>query len=211
MHVRKRAITLVVGAALAASGLTACTGGADDPEQTLEELQASAEAGEVSASPSGATLSAEDAAIEEKLDSAVERYRKYLAIGEEYAAKGRNGFPELRRLGFYGSQEMMDADISFWNKITQNSLKQKGSRTIVDAEVVEIQGDPLADIARNRLVMDVCVDATAVDVVWPDGKSALGERPGRSVMRFEMQGQPGTDEQESWWSLAKATKTEEKC
>jgi hypothetical protein len=135
----------------------------------------------------------------------------HAAIGDEFAKKGENGFSELLRLGFYGSQEIMDADASHWNKITQNDLKQKGEQELIGVELVEVQGEPLADLARNRLVVDVCVDSSRVDVVWPDGTSALKEPGRRGVIRAEMQGQAGSDEQESYWSIAKATHTGEEC
>lgn len=211
-----RATTGVAGAALAAImalGVAGCSQ-PDDGPQSLDEVEASYEANNPDAASDEPTQSEADAAKQEKLASATERYKEYFKVRAEYAQRGENGFKPLLKKGFYGSQETMDREAAFWSTLTREKLKQKGTQQVVDAELVEFKGDPLASIAENRIVMDVCVDSSKVDVVRPDGASALNEPGARYLLRIEMQGQGREEGQEPWWSLANGkseNETKEKC
>ena len=182
-------------------GLGACSG-------DLEPGAAPSESEVTSPSTPSASADPTEAAQKKNVADATARYEEFLAISTENAKKGESAFDELLQGGYFGDPELQSRQDSYWRQFTKQKLKQSGDREVTSVELAEYEGDPLEkDVLGHRVQLQVCLDNSAVDVVKPDGSSAIQEGvPVRMIMDVVLQGQ-----EDGRWAVRESTGTGEDC
>ncbi|MBL0884849.1 hypothetical protein [Myceligenerans indicum] len=172
-------------AAAVAAGLSGCMSG--DPAAAPGETAS----GEASVSASASAVDPAEAAKQERIAAAQERYTEYFEIMARYSKKSENPFPELRDGGYLGDADFQSGQQSYWQRLTDDKVKQVGDGRIISFSEVEYDGDPLDDeIAGHRIRMKVCIDNTDFDLLEPDGRSIVtDDAPAKGLASVVMQGQ----------------------
>ncbi|GAA1875933.1 hypothetical protein [Myceligenerans crystallogenes] len=177
MHVRKRTIAAALSATLAvaaAVGLTACTSGAGEPAQTLEELQASESA--AASAPAEVAPSPEADEKKQAVEAAKLAFDAFLKLDDD-ARQNIDSFDEKRYEEVAVDMALVDARGLFRTSYT------KGYRSVGDSSwellktpKVDLKNKPKSEPpVRPTVELTVCIDTSAVDVVDRDGVSVVPE------------------------------------
>ncbi len=188
-----RAGLLTAAVLTALAVLSACTGSPND-DPTVTPTMAPTSSPTVTASPTPSpspTLNEEEAAKQENIDAASERYAEYLQVTASVLAdpSATGGFEKIRP--YIGSEEM----VTWWRSIPKQFVDlgyhQTGRATVKSANVTRYEGDPLSD-GTQIVHMEACVDGTAIEVVAADGSAATSyTAPTPVIIDVVMQRQPG--------------------
>ena len=195
--------TIVVSVAAALMvALAGCTSG-DDAASDAPSASASA-SGSPTASPTPTDPA--EAAEQERIDDALQRYEEYREIDERHQKAGTDGYDEIEP--YLGHPDIWNNERMKWDYITENDYKMVGDvKPILSVVSAEYDGDPLADtISGHRVDLRLCIDSTGFDIVDADGKIVPNERQGRYIKTVVLQGQPG-----ELWAINETTTTEKKC
>ncbi|PUB31508.1 hypothetical protein C8K30_10121 [Promicromonospora sp. AC04] len=193
----------VIASVVAAIGLSGCSGQADAAATASPSVSAS-----VSPSPTSSPSPANpaEAAKQERVDDALQRYEEYRTIDEKHQKAGTNGYEELAL--YLGHPDILNNEYMKWEYITEYDYKMVGDRKpVVSVVNAKYDGDPLADtISGHRVHLDLCIDATGADIVDADGEVVPVDSPDKYIEKVLMQGQPSEK-----WTIVEVAYTKKQC
>ncbi|MBL0888136.1 hypothetical protein [Myceligenerans indicum] len=151
-----------------------------------------------------------EAAAQERIADAVQRYKEFREIYDRHQRAGTNGFSELNDNGYLAGMDHRARLKSVWDQYGEHKLKLIGEgEGLVSVENAEYKkGDPLeAEFTGHQIVFEACIDNTGTDVVTPDGTSVLQEGVSQRVrMHVVMEGLPA-----QVWGVREADVVKEDC
>ena len=198
----RRILAASIGLTLATGLLAACTTGGDDPTPSPTATKSSPTPTETETTPADPV----EAAKQANIDAAKARYTDYIATINAIATDGMtDGYNRI--LDFLGTPDMMNERASYYAQASEQGLRQTGEIKIASVTVTEYNGDPTVAGQTQQLRMDVCLDNSGVDIVRPDGTSALlPGYPPRLIQNVLMQTQ-----QDGRWTVNESLNTETEC
>lgn len=198
----RRILAASIGLTLATGLLAACTTGGDHPTPSPTTTKSSPTPTETETTPADPV----EAAKQANIDAAKARYVEFVATTNTIdQAGGINGYEQVQ--DFLGTPEMMTERQSFYSQFAEKGLKQTGETKVASLTVTEYIGDPTVAGQTQQVRIDVCLDNGGVDVVRPDGTSALlPGYPTRLIQNVFMQTQ-----QDGRWTINENTNTEVEC
>ncbi len=123
------------------------------------------------------TPTAAFASEEEALAAAVETYGRYVLVGDEV---GRNGGEGAERMAEVVTGDFLDGAIEGFAKWVDKGWHQVGERTFRDVVLQQ------ASVSRGEVVVYLCDDVSAIDVVDRLGVSVVSpDRPDTNHMQVE--------------------------
>lgn len=218
---RRRGRTAALGAVTAvalAATLAACSPGEADAEPGSGGTASTAvsESPSASAGSDGQESSEPDdpqAIIEQRTADAIERYKEYVQIKNEFEQRGENAFAELSKGGYLGSHDAREYEKKYGAELEKHDRKQTGEFVLSSLESVEYDGDPREDFDGHEVQLETCIDASGVDFVDGNGEKVPGDRADELAAEVTMRGTRINvgGEPKYVWSVSLEHVTAEEC
>jgi hypothetical protein len=182
---RARTGGFAVTATAAGLILSGCTA---DPAPTASTPATTTTAAVVTPQPIP-TLDAEQIALALQDRSVTDAKAAYLNYGVVFDEIQKDGMANWQRIMPLIGGDLLDSIPGLFERKAQLDERATGDTVTVSQALVEYTPDPTG-AGNERLVLDVCLDTSAVDVFTPDGRSVLqADYPKRLITTATMQHQ----------------------